>query len=329
MPLLCPNVRILLIVNATASSVTPRKRVVISKALGADYDLEVAVTTRRGHATRLAHAAALDGMDVVAVLAGDGTLNEAANGLAGSATALAALPGGSTNVFARSIGVARDAVDATGQLLDALERNSIRRIGLGDADGRRFLFHVGVGFDAAVVQEVERRSTAWALKRYAAHPMFLLAALDTWFRAYDHSRPRFTITISAPEHLRPLTGPEAETNTETISGCIMATLSNQSPYTYFGSRPIVTAPDASLNRPLVLTGFGTRRASTFLRLAGSALSSGRLVRRHHTMTHRSGLHELEIAGDRPFPWQADGDYMGEVEKLRITWKPDDLALVVP
>ena len=180
-------VKMLLLVNSKASSVTPRTRVVIGKALSADHDVTVAETSRRGHATRLAQGAAATGTEVVIVLGGDGTLNEAANGLAGTASALAPLPGGSTNVFARTIGLPNDPIEATGVLLDALARRSIRRVGLGSVNGRYFLFHTGVGFDAAVVEQVERRS---GLKRYAGHPLFVYAGFDTWIRHYDRSRPR-------------------------------------------------------------------------------------------------------------------------------------------
>lgn len=150
--------RLLLVVNSTASSVTPRGKVVIQKALAADHDLTVAETSRRGHATRLAQNAGNDGVDVVVVLGGDGTLNEAANGLAGSETALAPLPGGSTNVFARTLGLPNDSIEATGVLLDALARDNVAAVGLGAVNGRYFLFHVGMGFDAAVVAQVERRA---------------------------------------------------------------------------------------------------------------------------------------------------------------------------
>ena len=105
--------KIVLIANASASSVTARTRVVIQKALSADHEVELAETSRRGHATRLAKGAAAQGVDVVAVLGGDGTLNEAANGVVGTSTALAALPGGSTNVFARTLGLPDDPVHAT------------------------------------------------------------------------------------------------------------------------------------------------------------------------------------------------------------------------
>src|ERR1700690_1113925 len=96
--------RVLLLVNSTASSVTPRKRANIRKILAARHDLEVAETSSRGHATLLARAAADEDFDVVAVLAGDGTLNEAAAGLLHSRTALAPLPGGSTNVYSQTLG---------------------------------------------------------------------------------------------------------------------------------------------------------------------------------------------------------------------------------
>src|SRR6516165_352000 len=100
--------KLLLLVNESASSVTPRARVVIQKALAADHEVTFAETSRRGHASRLAQGAAADGVNVVVVLGGDGTLNEAANGLAGTDTALGVLPGGSTNVFARTIGLPVD-----------------------------------------------------------------------------------------------------------------------------------------------------------------------------------------------------------------------------
>ena len=130
--------------------------VVIHKALSADHDVVLKETNRRGHAARLAQGAAADGMDAVVVLGGDGTLNEAANGLAGSPTALAVLPGGSTNVFARTLGMANDPIEATSQLLSALNARSVDRVGLGQLDPRYFLFHAGIGFDAAVVARVEK-----------------------------------------------------------------------------------------------------------------------------------------------------------------------------
>lgn len=308
--------RLLLIVNATASSVTARARVVIQKALGSDHDLEVEETSRRGHAARLARGAANDGVDVVAVLGGDGTLNEAADGLVGTTTALAPLPGGSTNVYARTIGIAPDPVDATAQLLGSLDRHSFRRIGLGRVGDRYFLFHCGIGFDAAVVEQVERRA---AFKRYAAHPLFVAASFDTWLRTYDHGHGRFDVRIGAGA------GPEGEV----VEGATFLIVSKTSPYTFLGTRPIVVAPAASLDSPLSLTIIRARHAPGMLTLAGAALSSPRLLHRHPSVVQRDDVCAATITASEPFPYQVDGDYLGDVTRLELAYAPDCLTLVVP
>ncbi len=303
--------RVLLIVNLTASSVTARRRVEIQRILGGDHKLEVAETSRRGHAARLARAAGLDGVDVVAVLAGDGTLNEAADGLVGSVTALAPLPGGSTNVFARTIGVAYDPVEAAHRLVASLRNYRFRRIGLASASGRRFLFHLGLGFDAAVIGQVERRSF---LKRHLAHPVYVAAAVDTWFRHYDRSRPRFRVTL-----------PDGEV----VGDSAFAIVSNTSPYTYLGRRPIVVAPGAGLDDPLALTLFRTLEIPLILRGAASALGSARMISRHPKIAQRVGLSALTVTGHGPFPFQVDGDYLGDTEHLDIRYEPDALTVVMP
>jgi diacylglycerol kinase family enzyme len=304
-------VRVLLIVNTTASSVTARKRVVIQKALGADHDLEMAETSRRGHAARLARGAARRGVEVVAVLGGDGTLNEAADGLVGTDTALAPLPGGSTNVYARTLGIAHDPVDATAQLLGSLERRSFQRIGLGQVNGRYFLFHCGVGFDAAVVSWVERHSS---IKRYAAHPLFVVASFDTWLRTYDHSHGRFTVALGSGE---------------VIEGGTLAIVSKTSPYTYLGKRPLVVAPAAGLDSPLGVTVVTARRAPSMLTLAAAAMLSPDMLHRHPNVEHRDDVTAVTITGSEPFPYQVDGDYLGEVDRLDFGYEPGVLTLVVP
>ena len=253
--------KLLLLVNSSASSVTARGRVVIQKALASDHDVTLAETNRRGHATRLAQSAAADGTDVVVVLGGDGTLNEAANGLAAGPCALAALPGGSTNVFARTIGLPNDPIEATSVLLDALADGSIRRVGLGAVNGRYFLFHVGVGYDAAVVAQVERRDT---LKRYLGHPLFAFSAVSTWFRHYEHDRPRFQVRHGDP--------------TAEPVGSAFTIVLNTNPYTYLGNRPFDAAPEATLDRGLVVLAMRRMTVPNILRLAGRALSDGRPAR---------------------------------------------------
>ena len=304
-------VKVLLIVNPSASSVTARGRVVITKALAADHEVTVSETARRGHATRLAAAAAADGTDVVVVLGGDGTLNEAANGLAGSTTALAAVPGGSTNVFARTLGLPDDPIEATGALLDALAHNSIQRIGLGSVNGRYFLFHVGIGFDAAVVAEVERRSS---LKRWANHALFGWAAFDTWIRRYDRKHPHFRVRVDGYP---------------TVDDAMFTVCLNTDPYTYIGTRPFTIAPEASLDRPLSIVTLRTLDAIPLLRLLSSALGSGRQLRTNKNVSFHSDVTHVEIDGYGPVPHQVDGDYLGDIEHLELRYEPDTLSLVVP
>jgi len=303
-------VRVLLLVNLSASSVTARARVVIRKALSADHDVTLAETSRRGHATRLAQGAAGDGTDVVVVLGGDGTLNEAANGLAGTQTALAALPGGSTNVFARTLGLPNDPIEATGVLLDALDRGSIRPVGLGSVNGRYFLFHVGLGFDAASIEQVERRAS---LKRYAGHPLFIWAALTTWMRHYDRSRPRFVVRIGD----------------EVVDDGYFTIVLNTNPYTYLGNRPLAIAPEAGLDQPLVAITIRSLDFAKVLPIIASAVVAPARIQRSRWVSYRPGVSEMTVTGHGPFPYQVDGDHLGDATTLTLKHEPEVLRLVLP
>lgn len=300
-----------MVVNAAASSVTERTRVVIAKALSADHDLTVADTFQRGHATRLAHEAATEGVDVVAVLGGDGTLNEAANGLVGSSTALAAIPGGSTNVFARATGFPNDAVEATGMLMDSLQRGSVRRVGIGCANGRYFLFNLGVGFDAAVVAQVEQRS---GLKRVAGHPLFVYSAFATWFRHIDRKRPHFAVRLN---------------DGTVVDDGSLAIVLNTNPYTYLGPRPLEVSPDVDLDEPLAVLTLRTLRLDAVAGLAARALVGGTAATRSNWVHFASHQHEVTISGYGPFHHQMDGEYLGMVSELSISHHPAMLDIVVP
>ena len=302
--------KLLFIVNTSASSVTERARVVIQKALSADHEVTTALTSRRGHATRLAQGAASQRLDAVVVLGGDGTLNEAANGLAGSSTALGILPGGSTNVYARTLGLATDPVEATGELLGAMARDSKRRVGLGSVNDRYFLFHVGVGFDAAVVEQVEKRS---ALKRYASHPLFVYAAFLTWFRHFDRSRPRFAVQFA---------------DGSTVDDGSFAICLKTNPYTYLGSTPLNVAPEATLDSGLVLVTFRSVSMVTLLSAAAAALRSRSLRKRRH-LDYRTDLSGFTLHGHGPVPYQVDGDFLGETDHLVFKHEPDCLTVFKP
>jgi diacylglycerol kinase family enzyme len=303
--------KVLLLLNPTASSVTPRARVVIQAAFGAEGDVTVAETSRRGHATRLAQGAAANGTDVVVVLGGDGTLNEAANGLAGSATALAALPGGSTNVFARTIGLPNDPIEATGALIEAMRAGHRKRVGLGVANGRYFTFHVGAGFDAEVVKETEKRGS-W--KRYAGNPLFVYAAFRTWFGSYDHKTPAFALHYD---------------DGTVVNDGFFTICQKTDPYTYLGRRPLHLNRGTSLDTALGVTTLKSMTFSTIVSAAFSALGTGGHLRRSRRVDQRTGVDGLTIVGHRPFPYQLDGDYIGEVERLELRYEPDCLDLVLP
>jgi diacylglycerol kinase family enzyme len=309
-------VKVLLLVNSSASSVTARGRVVIQKALSADHDVALAETSRRGHATRLAQGAAAEGVDVVVVLGGDGTLNEAANGLAGTQTALAALPGGSTNVFARTLGLPDDPIEATGVLLEALARDAIRRVGLGSVNGRYFLFHAGMGFDAAIVARVDQRA---ALKRYASHPLFLYSAFETWFRLYDHSRPRFSVRVPTV----------AGDSADVVDDVYFAICLNTNPYTYLGTRPLNLSPGTDLDTGLAMLSVRSLDFTTIVGLGLSALASGDHLRHSRAVDYRTDLAGLLVDGYGPFPYQVDGEYLGEVTSLEFRHEAEVLRLVTP
>jgi diacylglycerol kinase family enzyme len=312
--------KVFLIVNASASSVTPRSRVVIQRALSLRHELTVAETARRGHATRLARGAVADGADAIVVLGGDGTLNEAANGVAGSDVVLGMLPGGSTNVFARTIGFTNDPIDATGELLEAMEKNSQKHIGLGKVNDRYFLFHLGIGYDAAVIERVEKRAS---LKRYAGHPFFVWTSLLTWARMSGHKTPRFSVKFPRPSKSTTLHGAS-----DTVGGYFTICL-NSNPYTYLGNRPFTIDPSLTLENALSVLTVRSLSGPTLMKITGSAMMSGRYLRQHGQTDFRSDVSSFEVSGFGPFPYQLDGDYVGDVEHLSVRHEPKKLRIYVP
>ncbi len=302
--------KIMLIVNPFASAVTPRARQVAIDALEG-HDVTVADTSRRDHATDLAREAAADGTEVVVVLGGDGTVNEVAHALVGTPTAVAPLPGGSTNVFARTLGVDRRAARAAVQVRELLERGVVRSIPVGSVNGRHFLFHVGVGFDAAVVAQVEGKAE---LKRKLGQAVFVYAAFDTYFRHYDHSRPRFSVRL--PD------------GTSVDDGYFLICL-NSNPYTYLGRRRLTVTPDAVESRGLVSVTVRSLTVGNLVGVFASAVGSGTRLRANPKVDYRSDLENLEVRGHGPVPYQVDGDYLGEAETLSISHHRDALKIVAP
>ena len=297
-------------VNSFASSVTARNTVVVHRRLARGHDVEVVETNRRGHATRFAHDAARRGIDVVIGYGGDGTLNEVATGIAGTDTALGVLPGGSTNVFARTLGMPNDPVAAADLLAGGLDAGDLRPIGLGRVNGRFFCFHTGIGFDAAVVRAVEERAS---LKRWLGHPLFIWAGVSTWARGYDRHEPHFR--LDADGH-------------GVIDDGYFSIVLNTNPYTYLGNRPLDLSPAATLDRGLVVLTFRTMRVSSILRGLGSALG-GVGVTTSDDLVEWRDVDRMVVSHDEPFPYQLDGDYLGNVDRLEFDHVPDAVQLVFP
>src|SRR5437773_9587414 len=126
-----PKRRMLIIVNPYATTVSDRLRHLVVYALQGRFDVDAVDTQARGHAVEICREAAHEGYDVVVAFGGDGTVNEAANGLLGSPTPLTCLPGGSTNVFCRTLGIPADVVDATEHLLRMADDFQPRRVDTG------------------------------------------------------------------------------------------------------------------------------------------------------------------------------------------------------
>jgi diacylglycerol kinase family enzyme len=300
----------MLVVNSFASSVTARNTVVVHRRLARENEVEIVETNRRGHATRYAADAARRGFDIVIGYGGDGTLNEVATGIAGTEAALGVLPGGSTNVFARTLGLPNDPIAAVDRLATGIAAGDIRPIGLGRVNGRFFCFHTGIGFDAAVVRKVERRAS---MKRWFGHPLFISAALTTWASGYDRDEPHFSLDAGAGRHLD--------------DGYFSIVL-NTNPYTYLGNRPLDLSRAATLDRGLVAVTFRTLRVGAIIKGLSGALRGGGVRPTEH-LTEWTDLDDLVAWHDEPFPYQVDGDYLGETSRLEFAHVPDAVRLVFP
>ncbi len=305
--------RALLIVNPRATATTPRVRDVIARALDSVVKLDVAETGRRGHAIELARQAAVDGVEVVVSLGGDGTVNEVVNGLLTTGPsphlpALAVVPAGSTNVFARNVGLSRDPVEATSEIVGALQRGRTRRIGLGRMDERWFTFCAGVGLDAEVIRRVECRRRHGAR---ATAPLVVRSAFAQFLTLTERRHPPLRLE-------RPGAAP--------VEGLFNALVSNTAPWSYVGDRPVNPSPAASFDGGLDL--LALRR----MRLPGTLWTVAQMLDAHpqphgHRLFLLHDQPEITFYADRPMAVQVDGDYLGERECVRLASVPDALRVV--
>ena len=302
--------RMLVIVNPYASTVSDRLRNLVVYALQGRFEVDAVDTEARGHATELCREAAHEGYDVVVAFGGDGTVNEAANGLLGSTTPLCALPGGSANVFAKMLGIPGDPVDATEHLLAMADNWHPRQVDLGVVNGRCFTFSSGLGLDASVVERVDANPR---LKARFGPYFFTWVAVSTFLRRYLLSPPRL----------------ELEAGGRRLDG-VTAVVQNGSPFTYFQNRPIEMAEGATLDSG-ALSGGVLHRATLLAMpaIAWRAFSPRASVSAHRQVTGLRGASELVVrtTDDRPLPLQVDGDYLGEVAEARYSIMPGALHVV--
>jgi diacylglycerol kinase family enzyme len=302
--------RMLIIVNPYASTVSDRLRHLVVYALQGRFEVDAVDTETRGHATELCREAAHEGYDVVVAFGGDGTVNEAANGLLGSSTPLCPLPGGSANVFAKMLGIPGDVVDATEHLLAMADDWRPRKVDVGVVNGRCFTFASGLGLDASVVERVDARPH---LKARLGPYFFTWVALTTYTRRYLASPPRLRVQAGA----------------DTFDG-VTAIVQNGSPFTYFKDRPVDIAEGATLDSGTFSAGVLHRATPLAMpSIAWRALSAGARVTGHRQISGLSGLEEMTVrtADERPLPLQVDGDFIGEVEEAQYSIRPRALTVV--
>ncbi len=305
-----PSKRMLVIVNPYATTVSDRLKNLVVYALRGSYEVDAVDTESRDHATELTREAAREGYDVVVAFGGDGTVNEAANGLAGSNTPLSCLPGGRANVYCRMLGIPTDVVDATEHLLMLADDWRPRRADLGYVNDRKFLFSAGAGLDASVVERVD------------AHPR-LKARLGEWYYAWIGVSTFNRRYLMNPVRL------EAVVGARRIEG-MTAIVQNAAPYTYFGERPVGAGEGAALDSG-DLAGIVLKRARPVdvPTIVWRALSRRARLVKHRQVEPFGGVTSLTIKSldERPLPLQVDGDYIGEVHEAVFGVTPRGIAVV--
>ena len=311
LPARTPKRRMLVIVNPYATTVSDRLRNLVVYALGSRYAVEAIDTQERGHATQICREAASEGYDVVVAFGGDGTVNEAANGLVGSSTPLTALPGGSTNVWARTLGIPNDVVDATEHLLRMADEFEPFDVDLGTVDDRHFVFAAGAGLDASVVRRVDR------------HP-YRKAKFGAWYYSSCAVGIFTSQYLVNPPRVRVIAG-------DRVTEGVTAVVQNSDPFTYFRKRPIRIVEPAGLSMGSLSVAVLKRATALELPTLIPRLLSGRArtVMGHRQIEPiRDVLHaRIEALGDRSFPVQIDGDYIGEFQAVTLGVVPRGLRAV--
>jgi len=294
------------------------------RTLAGVLDLDVERTQYRGHARELAAATTAD---LVIVHGGDGSINEVVNGVMGLNSAgsggddppeppressrplMAVIPGGGANVLARALGLPLDAAAAIRRVREAVAAGRHRTIGLGLAADRYFTFSAGLGWDAEVVREVDRLR---AQGRRESVSLFLRTMVHQYYAGTDRRRPALTMERDGEPP---------------VSGLFMTIVTNRSPWTYLGNRPLLPVPNPDFNSGLDLLALQRLRLTTVLNAVGQMLYVRSRPPRGRNLLSVLGSESLTLRSARPIALQADGEYLGEIEAVKFQFVPHALRLV--
>lgn len=297
----------LLLYNPHATTTNARVRDAVTTALAERFDLQVQPTKARGHASHIAAGAVHEGIEVVFALGGDGTANEVVQGLAGTEVAFAHVPGGGTNIVARSFGLPNDPVATCQELCEAADLEP-RLIGLGRAGARWFACTAGLGFDAAIVRRVEQRPH---MKRWLRQLSFVWSGFAEWFEG----------TAGVP----------AETMVELPGGAMhgphaITLIGNSDPYTFLGPRPLRITPLATFETGLDLLSVEAVSTRRLLATLARAFGSGSHIRQPH-VEYFHDLAHFTLRSEHPQPLMVDGDYAGDFREVTFRSVPNALRVL--
>jgi diacylglycerol kinase family enzyme len=303
---------VLLVWNPVSTGVTVEALGSVLVQMASRVEVVAMHTRGAGDAERLGGLAVEQGFDAVFVFGGDGTANEVINGV-GDRLPIGVLPAGGTSVLPRVLGLPNDLEEALGRLCDALEKDSVRSIGLGTVNGRRFSFAAGIGIDAEIVKRIEERGRGGESADEAARPSdlwFVREAIGVLLEG-EYASPTMRVELPGQEDLRAAT----------------VFVANCSPWSYAGPVPIDVAPDASFETgfDLVLVESIEPRAApgriaSLLRKKNDEDEDG--VRRLHN------LEQATVHCERPMPVQVDGELLGEFDLIELGIAPDAARLLV-
>jgi diacylglycerol kinase family enzyme len=299
-----PKTPAVLIVNPYAGRLSDTDREVVISALSARFSIDRFATTRRGSGIDVARKAADGGAPLVIAFGGDGHVNEVANGLAHTDTPMAIIPGGTMNVFARSLGIPTDAMAAVNQLHSSLD-SPPREVTLGRMDDRFFTFSAGCGFDAEAAELVERD---YPKKRRFGEIFFYWSAFRVLAGSYRHRNPVMTLEGSFGRI------PVA-----------MAIACNTGPYAYLGSRTINLTPKVDLSKGLDVFALRTMRIEAFPAYAWRCLVSGDLVH-HDDAFYAHDLDGFTLTSEKPFPRHVDGEPLSTATQTTLSLEPGALKV---